>query len=112
MPGSVKLLPSDPVTVIAVALVAATVSVEAVPAVTEAGLAEIVTVGAEWEPPPFGTLVPHPAENSNKIRHDANAMGWKGRGKFFIFANGPFRVRLHTTRDPASTLDAGMPSSS
>ena len=48
MPGSVKLLPSDPVTVIAVALVAATVSVEAVPAVTEAGLAEIVTVGATF----------------------------------------------------------------
>ena len=107
LPGRVKLLPSDPVTAIAVAFVAATVSVEAVPGVTDAGFAEIVTVGAGCEPPLFETLVPHPAKHSSKVRHDAIAIGWKKRGEFLIFANGPFRVGFHTTREPASTLDAG-----
>jgi hypothetical protein len=39
-------LPSDPVTVTAVALVAATVKVDELPEVIEAGLEVIVTVGA------------------------------------------------------------------
>ena len=43
------VLPSDPVTVTLVALVAATVSVEALPAVIEVGEAAILTVGAgDW----------------------------------------------------------------
>jgi len=49
--AKVLLLPSDPVTVTAVAFVAATVNVEEAPAAIEVGLAVMVTVGAVDEPP-------------------------------------------------------------
>jgi len=44
------VLPSEPITVTLVALVAATVSVEDCPAVIDVGLADIVTVGAAVPP--------------------------------------------------------------
>lgn len=57
--ANVLLLPSEPVTVTAVALVAATVKVDAAPAATEVGFALIVTVGDVGVVVPAPT-VPHP----------------------------------------------------
>jgi hypothetical protein len=54
------LLPSDPLTVTPVALVAATVSVEEVPAAIDAGFAVIVTVGAAAAAVTVTVAVPDP----------------------------------------------------
>jgi hypothetical protein len=48
--GKLLVLPSVPDTIIVVALVAATVSVEVLPAVMVVGFAAIVTVGADGSP--------------------------------------------------------------
>jgi hypothetical protein len=65
----VLLLPSDPVTVTVVALVAATVNVEDCPAVMEVGLAAMVTVGVS-EP---GPTEPHPATSKSDDNVTANS---------------------------------------
>lgn len=65
--GRVYELPSVPVTVTCVAFVAATVSVAELPAWTEVGLAVMLTVGAEDEPPEpvlEWTSEPHPVTSS------------------------------------------------
>jgi hypothetical protein len=66
VPGTVLLLPSEPVTVTPVALVATTVNVDELPAVTVVGLAVMVTVGVvvpvPVEPLP---VEPHPATSRN-----------------------------------------------
>jgi len=66
-PDRVKLLLSVPVTVTDSAFVAATVSVEALPAVTEVGLAEIDTVGLAAGPELCET--PHPVEIRSREKH-------------------------------------------
>ena len=63
----VLLLPSDPVTVTAVALAAATVNVDDAPAATVVGLAAIVTVGAVVVGVPAPT-VPHPVITKSNDR--------------------------------------------
>ena len=61
----VLLLPSEPVTVTVVALVAVTVRVEGVPAATVVGLAAMVTVGDVVGAVPAPT-VPQPVTSRNK----------------------------------------------
>jgi len=71
-PDRVKLLLSVPVTVTDSAFVAATVSVEALPAVMVVGLAEIDTVGLAAGPELCET--PHPAEIRSREKHAAVAI--------------------------------------
>lgn len=59
---SVNLLPSEPVSESAVAFVAVTVKIEELPAVTDAGAAAIVTVGA---------LDPDPVPEDETVTVDA-----------------------------------------
>ena len=106
LPGRLKLLLSDPVTVTDSAFVAATVSVEALPAVMEVGLAEIETVGLVDGPELCET--PHPTEIRSREKHVAVVIILKERGRGLIFSKSPFRIELLSTREPASILDAGM----
>jgi hypothetical protein len=107
LPGRVKLLPSVPVTITAVAFVVATVRVEAAPAAMEAGVAVMEIVGLAAGPELCET--PHPAEIRSREKHVAVAIVLRERGRGLIFSKSPFRVELHSTREPASILDAGMP---
>jgi hypothetical protein len=66
----VLLLPSEPVTVTPVALVAVTVKVEVPPAATVVGLAVIVTVAGSAAAP----TVPHPVTSRNREQVIAIAM--------------------------------------
>jgi hypothetical protein len=57
----VNVVPSDPVTVTCVALLADTVNVDELPAPIEEGLAEMATVGVPSVPVTF--IDPHPIES-------------------------------------------------
>jgi hypothetical protein len=80
--GKVAELPSLPVTVTCVALPAVTVRVEEVPAVTDVGLAEMLTVGGgfttalvpSFTPQPVITTVAAKAKTENKYRPASRAV--------------------------------------
>jgi hypothetical protein len=78
--GKLYVLLSVPVSVICVALVAVTVKVDEFPAVIEAGLAEMLTVGGGFEttvlPPP------HPLNSNDSARPGNSAAGKNVREKY------------------------------
>jgi hypothetical protein len=85
------LLPSEPVTVTWVALPATTVNVEEPPAVIDAGLAVMLTVGAEVVASP-GPTVPHPAstKRKEKVIASGDRMARRGRETHTFFMFGSF----------------------
>jgi hypothetical protein len=110
-------LPSVPVTVTRVAFVAVTVKVEELPALTEVGLAVMVTVGADDPPEPEWAEDPHPVTSSRRKRPDTTPSGerirqinWGTRTfvTVFTFFRNSSRKGATMPRQAPQKVDAGL----